>query len=107
MLISFQPRARARVLYGYFDGTLRVQMSQAQEFDVPDYVDRMDSLLRWAWPTTLQQTTRVVPLPTIVESDEEDKVQVRKAKKSCLRAALKKGHLGKRLWAFVVEKGVL
>lgn len=79
-------------------------MSQAQEFDVPDYVDRMDSLLRWAWPTTLQQTTRVVPLPTIVESDEEDKVEVRKAKKSYLRAALKRGHLGKRLWIYVVKK---
>lgn len=72
MVISFQPRARARVLYGYFDGTLKIQMSKHREFDVQDYVGGMDTLLKWAWPKTCGLTTRILPLPTIVESDEDE-----------------------------------
>lgn len=36
LLISFHPRARARVILGYYNGTLKIQMSQHQDFDVPD-----------------------------------------------------------------------
>lgn len=87
MVITFQPRVRARVLYGYFDGTLKVQMSKHREFDVPDYVKQMDTLLKWAWPKTCGLTTRILPLPTIVEG-EEDEIAVGEITKPTASGAL-------------------
>lgn len=87
MVISFHPRARARVLYAYFDGTLKVQMTRHWEFDVPDYVAQMNTLLRWAWPKTCGHTMRILPMPTIDESDEND-IAVGKIEKPATRARL-------------------
>lgn len=97
LLISFQPRARARVLSGYYDGTLKIQMSGHQEFDVPDYVGRMDGLLKWAWPHTNYMTTRIMPLPTIVEDDEqENEIEIRNVKFCGLSSGLAKWRRKKR-----------
>lgn len=86
IVISFQPRARARVLHGYFDGTLKVLMSGHLHFDVPDYSFQMDALLKWSWPTTCGLTTRILPLPTIIER-EENELAVGEIKKPTTSAA--------------------
>lgn len=53
LLISFLRPACARVLYAYFDGTvLEVQATKLQDFDVPNYTEMMDALLRWRLSTT-------------------------------------------------------
>lgn len=70
MVISFQPPARARILYAYFDGRIKVYMTKTQDFDGPDYWKKMDRLLQWAWPLLFGRTSRITPMPTILESDE-------------------------------------
>ncbi|KAJ5105013.1 hypothetical protein NUU61_002360 [Penicillium alfredii] len=73
LIISFQPRARARVLYGWFlDGRLHVAFTKAENFEVPEYPQMMDALLRWAWPKVVENTTRDTNLPTISERLDED-----------------------------------
>lgn len=89
------------MLYGYWDGTLKVQMSKHQEFDVPDYVDRMDALLKWAWPQTCGLTTRIMPLPTITEEEDENEIQVEDVKTCGLLAECEKWHWRKR-WQSLV-----
>lgn len=77
-MVSSEPRARARVLYGYFDGRLRVQFSKAQELDTPSYIEAMNILLQWAWPRARKSTRMIrLPLPAIFESDEEEEVDLR------------------------------
>lgn len=71
LIISFQPRAQARILYGYYDDSLKVGISRLVDFDTSKYLDKMDSLLRWAFPTPYTSTTKPVPLPTIMESEDE------------------------------------
>lgn len=83
------PRAQARVLYGYFDGTFKILMTKPQEFDVPHYVDMMDGLLKWAWPRTFSQTRRIFPPTTITESSVENEIPVEDIEK--------KGYLSKWL----------
>lgn len=65
------------MLYGYFDGELRVQFSKAQELDIPSYIEAMNTLLEWAWPRA-RKSTRVIrpPLPTIGDHDEEEEVDL-------------------------------
>ena len=82
-MVSFQPRARARILYGYFDGNLKIQLSRVQDFCVPRYNDMMTTLLRWAYPMTCGLTTKSVPMPTISERDEVERVE-----KHCERLSL-------------------
>jgi hypothetical protein len=77
LVVSFLPRAQARVLYAYFDDkTFKIQMTKLQEFDVLHYVDVMDALLKWACPRASSQTRRVIPPPTIPESSAEDETPV-------------------------------
>lgn len=71
LIISFQPRAQARILYGYYDESLKVGISRVVDFDTSQYLDQMDSLLRWAFPTPYTSTTKPVPLPTIMESEDD------------------------------------
>lgn len=97
MVISFHPRARVRVLYAYFDGTLKVQMTKHLEFDVPDYVTQMDTLLKWAWPKTCGHTVRILPMPTIDESDE-DYIAVGEIEKPATQAKL-----FKRSWKKIIS----
>lgn len=81
LIVSFMPRAQARVLYGYFDGTFEILMTKPQEFDVPHYVEMMDGLLKWAWPRTFTQTRRIFPPATITESSAENETPVEDTEK--------------------------
>ncbi|KAJ5978806.1 hypothetical protein N7501_002148 [Penicillium viridicatum] len=75
MIIVFDQRCCARVLYGYFDGRFQVQFTPVLNFkefaevssstlegymgqiDKKKYYDMMHSLLRWAWPLCHHLTT--------------------------------------------------
>ncbi|KAJ5208974.1 hypothetical protein N7449_003353 [Penicillium cf. viridicatum] len=79
MIIVFDQRCCARVLYGYFDGRFRVQFTPVLNFeeftevrsstlegymgqiDKKKYYDMMHSLLRWAWPLCHHLTTIAQP----------------------------------------------
>jgi hypothetical protein len=41
--------ARAQVLYAYFDGTIKVQITKGRDFGGDNYTEMM---LRWAFATT-------------------------------------------------------
>ncbi|KAL2219333.1 hypothetical protein M432DRAFT_668399 [Thermoascus aurantiacus ATCC 26904] len=53
LVISFLKPARARVLQGYFDGTLKIQFTKLYDFNVPNYTDLMNCLLRWGYATRM------------------------------------------------------
>ncbi|KGO63953.1 hypothetical protein PITC_013210 [Penicillium italicum] len=75
MIIAFDQRCCARVLYGYFDGRFQVQFTPVLNFkeftevssstlegymdqiDKKKYYGMMHSLLRWAWPLGHHLTT--------------------------------------------------
>ncbi|OQE03243.1 hypothetical protein PENSOL_c001G09498 [Penicillium solitum] len=75
MIIVFDQRCSARVLYGYFDGRFQVQFTPVLNFkeftdvssstldgymgqiDKKKYYDMMHTLLRWAWPLCHHLTT--------------------------------------------------
>lgn len=75
MMIVFDQRCCARVLYGYFDGRFQIQFTPVLNFkeftDVSSetldgymgqinkkkYYDMMHTLLRWAWPLCHHLTT--------------------------------------------------
>ncbi|KAJ5878738.1 hypothetical protein N7455_002203 [Penicillium solitum] len=75
MIIVFDQRCCARVLYGYFDGRFQVQFTPVLNFkeftdvssstldgymgqiDKKKYYDMMHTLLRWAWPLCHHLTT--------------------------------------------------
>ncbi|KAJ5507759.1 hypothetical protein N7527_009902 [Penicillium freii] len=79
MIIVFDQRCCARVLYGYFDGRFQVQFTPVLNFkeftevssstlggymgqiDKKKYYDMMHSLLRWAWPLCHHPTTIAQP----------------------------------------------
>lgn len=65
------PGAQARVLYGYFDGKLKVQYTELQQVTTSNFEDMIGSLLKWSLPTIDGDTTDVVTLPIIEEEDEE------------------------------------
>lgn len=65
------PGAQARVLYGYFDGKLKVQYTELQQVTTSNFEDMIGSLLKWSMPTMDGVTTDVVTLPIIEEGDEE------------------------------------
>ncbi|OJJ45353.1 hypothetical protein ASPZODRAFT_2109743 [Penicilliopsis zonata CBS 506.65] len=89
MIVTIDPRGKARVLWAYFDGTLHVQFSRLLDFgqfaiqppsgkrylnciDVRKYFEMMDILVKWAWPVIQGDTTRPFALPPIAESSDED-----------------------------------
>ncbi|OJJ35044.1 hypothetical protein ASPWEDRAFT_40175 [Aspergillus wentii DTO 134E9] len=75
LVLCFMKPARVRVLYGYFEyGILKVQFSKCQDFNVPNYVERMDCLLRWIFPTT-NGDTRLVGLQAISEDEEDEEAE--------------------------------
>ncbi|KAJ5944083.1 hypothetical protein N7516_004251 [Penicillium verrucosum] len=79
MIIVFDQRCCARVLYGYFDDRFQVQFTPVLNFkeftevsssslegymgqiDKKKYYDMMHSLLRWAWPLCHHLTTIAKP----------------------------------------------
>ncbi|CAG8221104.1 unnamed protein product [Penicillium nalgiovense] len=79
MIIVFDQRCCARVLYGYFDGRLQIQFTPVLNFkeftearsstldgymekiDKRKYYDMMHSLLCWAWPLGHHLTTIAQP----------------------------------------------
>lgn len=79
MIIVFDQRYCARVLYGYFDGRFQVQFTPVLNFkefaqvssssldgymgqiDKKKYYDMMHTLLRWAWPLCHHLTTIAQP----------------------------------------------
>ncbi|PYI02970.1 hypothetical protein BO78DRAFT_422005 [Aspergillus sclerotiicarbonarius CBS 121057] len=71
LVFSFVRPARVRVLYGYFEGTLKVQATKLQDFNVPNYIQMMESLLRWGSPTIYGDTRMAAPLPPISEPISE------------------------------------
>lgn len=77
LIITMFPGAQVRVLYGYFDGKLKVQYTELQQVTTSNFEDMIGSLLKWSLPTTNGDTTDVVTLPTIPEEDEEeDEVEI-------------------------------
>lgn len=73
MVISFLPKARVRILYGYFDqDRLKVAYTQALNFDADDYAAKMDILLQWAWPEAVADNSKPIPLPTILDDEEDE-----------------------------------
>lgn len=51
---------------------LKVAYTEAIDFDTDDYDTNMRTLLQWAWPKVKSDTSKPVPLPTILEENEED-----------------------------------
>ncbi|KAJ5345224.1 hypothetical protein N7452_003228 [Penicillium brevicompactum] len=73
MVISFLPDCHVRVLFGYFERSmLKVAYTKAIDFDTDDYDTNMRTLLQWAWPKVRSDTSKPVPLPTILEENEEE-----------------------------------
>lgn len=101
MVVSFQPQARARVLYGYFDGAIKVHFTKTQAFDVPNYEKMMDYLLQWAWPLLSGRTSTIIPLPTITESDEDSQLERTESLKRL--PSLKKHGVKKKLCSFAAR----
>jgi hypothetical protein len=68
------PPARARVLYGYLDNEkLKVQATKSYDFNVTNYAERMDSLIRWGFPIINGDTRAAArpPLSSISENEGE------------------------------------
>ncbi|KAJ5835042.1 hypothetical protein N7447_001068 [Penicillium robsamsonii] len=63
MIVVFDQKCCARVLYGYFDEFIQVRLSTLNGYmdpiDEEKYYDVMHSLLRWAWPFDHHFTTQV------------------------------------------------
>lgn len=57
LVISFLKPAQARVVQGYFDGKLNIQISKLYDFNVSGYVDVMNSLIRWGCAVPQGDTT--------------------------------------------------
>ncbi|KAL1985162.1 hypothetical protein VTN96DRAFT_8184 [Rasamsonia emersonii] len=72
LVISFLKPARARVLQGYFDGTLKIQFTKLYDFNVPIYTDLMNCLLRWGYANPHGNTTLGTSLPVISEDADDD-----------------------------------
>jgi hypothetical protein len=71
--------ARARVLYGYLgNNKLMVQTTKSYDFNVPNYTEMMDALIRWGFPITNGDTRAVArpPLSSISENQDEIDVDV-------------------------------
>lgn len=61
-----------RVLYGYFENnTLKVVATKAHNFDVPNYAEVMDYLVRWAAPE-IHGDTRIGESLSIIEDNEDE-----------------------------------
>ncbi|KAJ5574125.1 uncharacterized protein N7459_008552 [Penicillium hispanicum] len=108
MVISFHPQERARVMCGYFDGTLKVQFTKFQEFDGFDVVDMRSYLLQWAWPVTCDRTTRfIASLPPIPENAEDGIIDEKAGitdQKEAEPVAPKKWRFRQKLLSFAVGR---
>lgn len=51
---------------------LKVAYTKAIDFDTDEYDTNMRTLLQWAWPKVRSDTSKPVPLPTILEENEEE-----------------------------------
>ena len=87
LVISFLQPARARVLQGYFNGTLKIQLTELYNFNIPnfnipipDYKDLMTSLIRWGEAIALGNTTLKESLSVISEEAEEDETNTSHSK---------------------------
>lgn len=105
MVVSFQPRARVRILYAYFDGAIKVHFTKIQEFEGPDYEKMMDCLLRWSWPLLSGRTSTIIPLPTIAESDKESEEERPLERKESVKkpASPKRQCIKKRVCSFAAS----
>ncbi|KAJ5570457.1 uncharacterized protein N7459_009887 [Penicillium hispanicum] len=72
LVVSFYLGGQARVLYGVFDGTLRIQYTEVQRITTENFDEKMMQLLRWALPAMHADTTDIVTLPAIEEGEEEE-----------------------------------
>lgn len=69
--------ARARVLYGYFEGNaLKVVITKAHDFNVANYAEMMSYILRWASPRLHGNTTiagnSLLSIDECVHGESED-----------------------------------
>ena len=64
--------ARARILQGYFDGMLKIQFTKFINFNVTNYTELMNSLLRWEYATAHGNTILETSLSAISEDAEDD-----------------------------------
>lgn len=68
--------ARARVLYGYFENnTLKVLTTKAHDFNVSNYAEMMDYLVRWDSPSIHGNTEMGESLALIEEDDESESIE--------------------------------
>jgi hypothetical protein len=72
LVISFMMPARAQVLQGYFNGTLKIQFTKFINFNIPNYTELVNSLLRWGYATAHGNTTLETSLSEISEKAEDD-----------------------------------
>lgn len=74
LIISFLQPAQARVLQGYFDGRLKIQLTKLYDFNIPvsEYKDLMTSLIRWGEAIAEGNTTLKESLPVISEDVENE-----------------------------------
>lgn len=63
---------QAWIIQGYFDGTLKIQFTKLINFNVPNYTNLMNSLLRWGYAAVHGNTTLGTSLSTISEGTEDD-----------------------------------
>ena len=93
------------MLHGYYDGTLKVQSTEAQKIDISNYNRMMETLLYWSWPVTCARTTKIIPMPTIHESDMEHIVE--KVESQPLVVVRKEWYLKRKLLSFASRRGFL
>lgn len=60
-----------RILQGYFDGHLNVQMSRLYNFDVSDHQEVMDLFVRWLMPMAHGDTTLSLSCPGMNTTTQE------------------------------------
>ncbi|KAJ5080843.1 hypothetical protein N7456_013553 [Penicillium angulare] len=90
LAVFFDDEGLARVIYAYFDGKLKVQFTEALDFsglektpppggmykDVLEqskYHEKMDMLLKWAWPIVQGDTSKENLLPGLgIDIEDED-----------------------------------
>ncbi|KAJ5149424.1 hypothetical protein N7448_001002 [Penicillium atrosanguineum] len=82
LVTTIYRRGYVRVIYGYMDGTLKIQYTEPQQITVDNFESMMKKLLQWNLPETQGDPTKVVTLPTIQEEEEDPTVQVTQISKT-------------------------
>ncbi|KAJ5949661.1 hypothetical protein N7454_001245 [Penicillium verhagenii] len=72
LLVALYPGAKARVIIGCFDGNeLEVQYTEVMEFNEKTFFFQLETLIAWAVPFCLWDTTIIPRLAPISEEEEE------------------------------------